>query len=164
MITTDSITIRTEIHPGGIGYVTYLHGKVYQQEYGYNHNFEMYVAKSISEFREQFTPGQDRPWIVENGDKIVGSIVIMSRSGHVAQLRYFVLLPEYRGLGLGKKLVQMAMDFGQTAGYKSVYLWTADELHTAAKLYGKFGFQKTKAVSTNHWGKEVTENCYDMSF
>ena len=88
-------------------------------------------------------------------------MVIMGRSGVVAQLRYFILHPDYRGLGLGRKLMQLAMDFCKSAGYRSVYLWTASELNTAADLYMQFGFKKTKQIPSNPWGKEVVLDCYD---
>lgn len=156
------ITIRTEIRPGDIGFITYLHGLLYSQEYNYNYNFERYVAVGLDEFLANYDEKKDHMWVAEDGDKIIGSVVIMGRSGATAQLRYFILLPEYRGLGLGKKLMQLAMDFCKSAGYRSVYLWTAEELHTAAHLYKIFGFKKTRQIPQNHWGKEVVEDCYDV--
>ncbi len=158
---TESITIRTEIRPGDMGFITYLHGILYDREYGYDYNFERYVAVGFNEFLEHYDERKDRMWIVEDGGKIVGSVLIMGRSGEVAQLRYFILLPKYRGRGLGKKMMKLAMDFCKSAGYKSVYLWTTEELHAAAHLYTLFGFKKTRQVASSHWGKEVVEECYD---
>ncbi|HYE54504.1 MAG TPA: GNAT family N-acetyltransferase, partial [Chitinophagaceae bacterium] len=40
----EHISIRTTLKPGDIGYVTYLHGHLYQQEYQYGISFEAYVA------------------------------------------------------------------------------------------------------------------------
>ena len=157
----EKITIRTDLRPGDLGYITYLHGLLYDQEYNYDCNFERYVADSLNEFLNQYDPGKDRVWIAETGNRIVGSIIIMGRSGLVAQLRYFLLHPDCRGIGLGTKLMQMAMDFCQSAGYQSVYLWTTEELHAAAHLYRKFGFKRTRQVPSNHWGKDVIEDCYD---
>ena len=123
---------------------------------------ERYVAVSFSEFLENYDARKDRIWIVESdNNNIVGSMVIMGRSGVVAQLRYFILHPDYRGLGLGRKLMQLVMDFCKSAGYRSVYLWTASELNTAAHLYMQFGFKKTKQIPSNPWGKEVVLDCYD---
>ena len=45
-----------------------------------------------------------------------------------AQLRYFLIEPDYRGIGLGSKLLNMYMDFLRECGYKKSYLWTTHEL------------------------------------
>ena len=160
-VNTDNITIRTEIKPGDLGYITYLHGILYDQEYNYDYNFERYVAMGLNEFLQNYNHQKDRLWVVEDNNKIIGSILIMGRSGAIAQLRYFILIPEFRGIGLGKKLMQLAMDFCKSTGYKSIYLWTTQELHAAAHLYKLYGFKKTKQVPSKNWGKAVIEDCYD---
>ena len=162
-INPEEITIRTDIRHGDLGYLTYLHGKLYGEEYGYNVVYEKYVAQGIAELMENYNSQKDHIWFVENQGKMVGAIAIMGRSGEIAQLRYFLLLPQYRGLGLGKKLVQTALDFCKTTGYRTVYLLTATELEAAAHLYHKFGFRKTREVTTHHWGKEVVEAYYDLN-
>ena len=161
-INPNQLKIRTEVRSGDLGYLIYLHGKLYGAEYDYNMVYEKYVAQGVAELMATYDDTKDGVWLVEDKGEIVGTIAIMGRSGKVAQLRYFLLLPPYRGLGLGKKLVQLALDFCVAAGYQSVYLWTATELEAAANLYQKFGFVKTKEVNTLDWGKQVTEACYDL--
>ena len=46
-ISLDDISIRTELRPGDIGYVTYMHRNLYHREYGYSLQFESYVAKGL---------------------------------------------------------------------------------------------------------------------
>ena len=48
--------------------------------------------------------------------------------GEVAQLRYFLIEPQYRSIGLGTKLMTLFMDFLQQYGYRGAYLWTTHEL------------------------------------
>ena len=49
-----SITIRTELKPGDLGYVIYRHGKLYDEEYHYGISFETYVALGMHEFYEKY--------------------------------------------------------------------------------------------------------------
>ena len=51
------------------------------------------------------------------------------------------LLPEARGIGLGKKLIDKCLGFAKEAGYKNVYLETMPELKNALKVYEKMGFR-----------------------
>src|SRR5574341_894183 len=94
----DDISIRTELRPGDIGYVIYLHGALYGAEYGYGIQFENYVAKGLCEFYEKYDPVRNRVWICEHNNRIIGFLLLMDR-GQVAQLRYFLIEPEYRGIG-----------------------------------------------------------------
>jgi len=50
----ENISIRTELKPGDMGYVIYLHGKLYKKEYNYEIQFENYVAKGLCEFYEKY--------------------------------------------------------------------------------------------------------------
>src|SRR5258708_4031632 len=106
-IAIEDIVIRTELRPGDIGYVTYLHGDLYKKEYGYGIAFEAYVAQGFYEFYSQYDPGKDRVWVAEHGDRIIGFLLLMHRREDAAQLRYFILAPPYRGVGLGKKLAAL---------------------------------------------------------
>ena len=86
MINLDEILIRSELKPGDMGYVIYLHGTLYNQEYGYGLEFEKYVAKGVLEFWKNYDPRKDRVWICEHDGQIIGSLFLMNR-GEEAQLR-----------------------------------------------------------------------------
>lgn len=155
------ITLRNDLQPGDMGYIIYMHGKLYHELCGYDRNFERYVAREFEEFLEQYDPESDRIWLAELEEQIVGTIVIQGRSGHVAQLRYFLIDPQARGVGLGKKLMQEAMAFCRQKNYRHVYLLTTEELGTAGELYRRHGFSVTKKQETILWGQNVVLNCYD---
>lgn len=95
----NEITIRTELLPGDLGLVAYLHGQVYARENGYGLGFEGYVLEGLGEFALRYDPAKDRVWICEHQGRIIGFLLGMHRD-RVAQLRYFILLPEYRAPGL----------------------------------------------------------------
>src|SRR5215218_312072 len=94
------ITIRTQLKPGDMGFIIYMHGWLYKQEYDYGIAFETYVAQGFCEFQNQYDPEKDCVWICEANNAIVGFMLLMHRPSNAAQLRFFLLLPEYRGIGL----------------------------------------------------------------
>ena len=161
VVSLDDISIRTELQPGDIGYITHLHGALYGKEYNYGIQFEMYVAKGLCEFYEKYDLARSRVWVCEDKNKIVGFLLLMDR-GESAQLRYFLIEPEYRGIGLGLKLMNLYMDFLRECGYQKSYLWTTHELTTAANLYKRFGFQLTEEKDSTSFGKPLREQRYDL--
>ena len=162
MVKVDDIRVRNEFQPGDLGYVIHMHGRLYGIEYNYGVAFEMYVAEGLAEFYKQYDPGKDRVWICEHVDRVVGFLLLMHREGNAAQLRYFLLDPEYRGIGLGKRLMDLYMDFLHECGYKSSYLWTTHEQEAAASLYKRYGFVLTEEKESTAFGKTLKEQRYDL--
>jgi GNAT superfamily N-acetyltransferase len=162
LISLDDISIRTELQPGDIGYVIYLHGALYGKEYGYGVQFESYVAKGLCEFYEKYDPARNRVWVCEYKGRMVGFLLLMDR-GRAAQLRYFLIEPEYRGIGLGTRLLNLYMDFLRECSYKESYLWTTHELSTAAILYKRYGFKLTEEKESTAFGKPLREQRYDLT-
>lgn len=158
----NDIKIRTVIRPGDLGYVIYRHGKLYGDEYNYGVGFETYVGLGLHEFYKNYDAEKDRVWICEHKDKMIGFVLLMHRENNSAQLRYFYLEPEYRGIGLGKKLMGLYMDFLREKGYQSSYLWTTHELSAAASLYTRHGFKLTESKQSLAFEKPLNEERYDL--
>lgn len=155
-------TIRIILKPGDLGQVIGRHGILYSREYGYGLAFECYVAEGISEFYHSYDPERDRVWICEKGSEMIGFLLLQHRGLRSAQLRYFYLEPEYRGLGLGKKLLGLYREFLEARAYSSSYLWTTSELEAAASLYRSFGFRLVEEKPSSRFGKPLTEQYYEL--
>jgi len=74
--------------------------------------------------------------------KVVGGCGIAPFIGRsdVCELRKLFLLPENRGLGLGKALTEKCLTYAKTKGYTKCYLDTLSTMKSAISLYEKFGF------------------------
>ena len=59
------------------------------------------------------------------------------------------LLPAGRGIGLGKRLMQLCLEAAKSNGYRKVYLETMPGLVNAVPLYEKFGFKYLEAPLGN---------------
>ncbi len=159
----EEIAIRNDLRAGDLGYVVYRHGLLYGEEYGYNIEFETYVAAGVRELYERYDPERDRAWICEHGGRMIGFLVLMHRENDAAQLRYFLIEPEYRGIGLGKHLMKLFMAFLRERGYKSAYLVTTHELEAAASLYKRHGFVLTDEEPSSEFGKPVRMQRYELT-
>jgi putative acetyltransferase len=67
------------------------------------------------------------------------------------------LAPAARGKGIGKMLIDKALQFAAEAGYRNVYIETMPELRKAMSVYEKFGFRYLDAPmgNTGHFGCEI---------
>ena len=156
-----SIIIRSGLKPGDLGYITYLHGKIYAEEYGFDTSFEPYVARPLSDFSLSERQRQ-KIWIVEMADEIVGCIAIVDAGDNLAQLRWLLLTKEARGQKVGKKLMKYAIDFCREMEFDGVFLWTVDLLEAAAGLYTSFGFKVSEEKRHKIWGLMLNEQRYDL--
>ncbi len=80
--------------------------------------------------------------VVEEGDCIVATIGLYRVDDATCELRKMYVLPDYRGKGLGKCLMEFALKKAKEMGFKRVVLETASPLKEAIGLYKRFGFQK----------------------
>lgn len=103
-----------------------------------------------------FCQHKDRLWCAEHNGKIIGCIGVAAH-GERAQLRWFLVDPLYRHIGLGKKLLHAAISFAKERGYKSIYLDTTSDLEKTIGLYTSAGFKKTGEKPNNSWREGVTE-------
>jgi len=159
---SDPITIRTDVRPGDLGAVVQLHGVLYAREYGFDVTFEAYVAAPLADFACAASP-RERLWIAEREGRVVGCIAIVEAAPELAQLRWFLVDPSARGVGLGKKLLGEAVAFARARGYSSVVLWTVSALTAAAHLYHAAGFRKVEQKRGRQWGVDLVEEKYELT-
>jgi ribosomal protein S18 acetylase RimI-like enzyme len=160
-ISIDDIHFRNELLLGDMGYIAYMHGLIYARECGYGLSFERYVLEGLQEFASHYNPTQDRVWICEYRAQMIGFLIGVHR-GDAVQLRYFIFLPEYRGLGLGKRLMDSFMAYMKEKGFQKAYLWTTNEQLAATSLYTRYGFKLTEEKTSEAFNKLLTECRYDL--
>ena len=104
------VTIRRDLRPGDLGRVIELHGRCYDMLPGYGLRFEAYVARTIAEYVLD-ADANGRMWLAERDGALLGCAAIVLRPGKRGQLRWVLVDPSTRGIGLGKKLVDRALDY-----------------------------------------------------
>ncbi len=82
--------------------------------------------------------------VVEEANRIVATIGLYRVNKTTCELRKMYALPNQRGKGLGKKLMEFALAKAREMGFKRVVLETASPLKEAIGLYRRFGFQEFK--------------------
>ncbi len=156
------VTIRDFALPD-IEYVITRHKELYAEEYGFSPVFGAYVEKGVRRFAQTFDAENECMLIAEQDTHPVGSIVIVRNKEDTAQLRYFLLEPSVRGQGLGNRLVDSALAFCRSKGYRVVFLETISILEAARHIYAKHGFILTHTHENLEWGRGVTEERWELA-
>jgi len=157
-------SIRRELRAGDLGAIVAHHGRLYGKEYGVDASFEGHVAATVAEAAARGFPGpREAICMVELGGEHVGSLALTDEGNDEAAIRWFVLSPEVRGRGLGRRLLGEMLAKAAEVGYARVRLETFSELEAAAHLYRDHGFELVSADEAPRWGRErITYQRYEL--
>lgn len=144
------ISIRHELRCGDLGRIVSLHGQAYEPLDGFGLRFEAYVARTIAEYVLD-NDARGRIWLAERGAELIGCTAVALRDYNASQIRWVVVDPSARGVGLGKELVGRAVDYCKAKGRDPIFLFTTDGLSESQSLYGKLGFNVTSNDTEELW-------------
>ena len=160
-IKLDEILIRNNFTTGDQEEILNFHWLLYSEEYGWGIEFRNYVESGLKEFALNYKVDRSCVWICVHENNLAGCLFLIDRNNS-AQLRLFLIKPEYRGIGLGRKLMELFMEKLRECKFSSAYLWTTNEQETAAVLYKKYGFELTEELQSKKVGKKIIEQRYDL--
>jgi len=121
-------------------------------EFGANHPNTVYYDPTTDTLFEVFQTPRSKYFLAELNNKIVGGGGIYPTDGlppDTCELVKMYLLPEARGLGLGRTLIEKCIESAAENGFKKIYLETMPELKQALSVYEKFGFEYLKGPMGN---------------
>ena len=126
-------------------------------EFGAANPGTVYFDPTTDALFELFQTKNAAYFIAEKDGKILGGGGIYPTEGlppDTCELVKMYLLPEARGIGLGRTLIEKCLETAKINGFRQVYLETLDELHLALKIYAKFGFEYLSAPlgDSKHFG------------
>jgi GNAT superfamily N-acetyltransferase len=149
---------------GSIGRIAELHATYYERHAGFGLYFETKVACELAEFLQRYDERRDAIWLARCTGRVEGSIVIdgVDAGSEGAHLRWFIVSDALRGSGAGSRLMAAALDFCRERKFGRIYLWTFEGLDAARHLYEKNGFRLTRQKRGTQWGKEMSEQRFEL--
>jgi putative acetyltransferase len=99
-------------------------------------------------------------FIAEENDQIIGGCGVRQLDGSpekICELQRMFLLPQARGKGIGKDLINRCIQKAKQLGYKTIYLESLSQMNDAIALYRKTGFKQIDKPlgNTGHGGCNV---------
>jgi putative acetyltransferase len=89
-------------------------------------------------------------YVITKNDQVTGCggiAPLVGADGDTCELRKMFFSSSIRGIGLGRKLLELLLDNARKRGFKKCYLETLDRMWAANKLYQRHGF---KALDKPH--------------
>jgi putative acetyltransferase len=128
-------------------------------EFGANHPGTVYYDPTTDALYELFRQPRSAYFVAEYKGQILGGGGIFPTAGlpnDTCELVKMYLVPEARGIGLGKSLIEKCFEKAKEFGFCRVYLETMPELKQALTVYEKFGFRYLDGPMGNsgHFGCE----------
>ena len=98
----------------------------------------------------KYAPPNGRLYLVVSEGKYVGCIGIRRIEKGICEMKRLYVRPQARGLGIGKKLVDLVIADAKNEGYEKMRLDTLPEkMLGAQKIYKSVGFHKIDAYYAN---------------
>ena len=91
-------------------------------------------------------------FVLLNGEEVIGTVALHHETDVVCELCRMYLAPQYRGQGLGRRLLEHCVREARERGFEEMCLKTASVLVEAISLYKRAGFTVVE-------GAEVGGNC-----
>ncbi|KIC42200.1 acetyltransferase [Ruegeria sp. ANG-R] len=155
----DEIKLRP-FHAGDARWLIERHGTLYARDEGFDDTFAPLVAGILEDFIANHDPARERGWIAERAGVRLGSIFCVTQDERTAKLRLFLLVPEARGHGLGRRLLTTCMGFARNVGYSGMVLWTHESHAAACGLYRSFGWELMDSKPVHSFGVDLVEQSW----
>jgi len=161
-------TVRRGPWPGLLGDVVALHGRTYATGWNFPTSFEAKVATEMACFLSRYDSARDLVLSVAGSDGRTSASITLDVSdpdlvpgqGHV---RWFIVAEDWRGQGVGQRLIGEAIDHARRLPLASLYLTTFQGLDAAATLYRRAGFAVTDEKAGATWGRTVVEQRLELT-
>lgn len=139
-----------------------VHIDTYERDEGFDASFGVLIGQILDDFLGSHDPQCERGWIAWNGDVPLGSIFCVRIDAQTAKLRLFQLVPQARGLGIGRLLLETCTDFARVQGYATMKLWTHKSHEAANTLYLRNGWEIIEEKPVFNYGKSLIERVMQL--
>jgi DNA-binding MarR family transcriptional regulator/GNAT superfamily N-acetyltransferase len=150
-----TVVLRPPAASGDLGWVLHRHGVVYAEEFGWNTDFEAWVARIIADYVNQPDPERQTGWIADVDGVPAGSVFCVPEDDTTARLRMLLVERWARGLGIGSRLVDEVLRFARRTGYRHIVLSTYDVLVDARRIYQAAGFTLVSEEREHAFGHDL---------
>ena len=98
----------------------------------------------LEDIQRNYISGGGGFYALEEDGRVVGCVGFIAKTAGECELRKMYLLPEFRGQGRGRAMLDHAVSEAKRLGFRRIVLETASVLKTARIMYERHGFREIK--------------------
>lgn len=121
------------------------------RSYGITTN-EQTTDKDLADIEANYWDRKGAFFLLLHGEEVIGTAALHHETDAVCEVCRMYLAPQYRGQGLGRRLLEHCVREARERGFEEMCLKTASVLVEAISLYKRAGFTVVE-------GAEVGGNC-----
>lgn len=152
--------IRREVRDSDADAIIGLHECLYTAEYGMGPAFVEGVRSTVATSIERGWPAGGGAWLVDSEDGLAGCLGLTDEGDGQGRLRWVLLHPDLRGLGIGRRMITEAVADARRLGFTRLELDTFGALRSAAAIYRGAGFRLVSEEETEMWGPPIAYQHY----
>ena len=118
----------------------------YWDSFGFTPCFQNF-AEELAELPGAYAPPGGRLALASIDEQPAGCIALRRVDAHCAEAKRLFVRPAFRGVGLGRALLDWVMAEARAAGYREIVGDTMPAMRDALALYDRMGFKRAEPYS-----------------
>jgi len=107
------------------------------------------IDDELNNFPEKYKEPEGAFIIAKDGNAVIGCVGIRKLEDTICEMKRLFVNDRYKGLGIGRKLVEKIIEEAKTKNYKKMRLDTLSTMESALKMYYKNDFYNIKPYYNN---------------
>lgn len=108
---------------------------------------KVYQLDDLDSISKAYNGPRDIFYVLEESNKIIGTVGIKEDTKQVALLRRMYVHPDHRGKGYGSLLINAAIDFCKNNNYRQIVFRSTSQMQDAIKLCLRKGFSEQEKLN-----------------